>query len=243
MDAVGAAQAVLALGVFPAGLVLALAGWAAQRLGGRSGLWRLDVRELCVLLLIDLAVAQAPLASSPISSLPPGSGSGPDVAVVALLLAAALAAATPWARPGWRWVAGAATSIAVLALAFGAASLSLTAIVGQPGGSLEAARVATAAAVLVAAPTLTSAWRLSPASETTFLAGIGLVALSLVTPVGLAAWPEAVASALVVAGATCYAAAAVRRRQWLPLGDHSLGVVCVLSSAAALAAVLVSVLA
>lgn len=244
MDALGVAQTVLALGLLPGGFVLALSGLAAQRLGGqRAGLWSFDARELVTLLLLDLAVAQAPLPSSPIPSLPPGSGSGPDIAVVALLLVGALAAATPAGRPGWRWVTGATVVIAVLALAFGTATLSLPAIVGHPGASLLAARGATAAAVLVAAPALTSSWRLSSAAKATLLAGVGVVALSLVAPAGLPAWAAGVATALVVLGATAYAGAVVRWRAPLALMQPSLGLVCLLSGAAALAAVLVSVLA
>lgn len=243
MDALGAAQTVLALALLPGGLVLALSGWLAQRLGGRSGMWSLDARELFTLLLLDLAVAQAPLPSSPIPSLPPGSGSGPDIAVVALLTAGALAAATSPGRPGWRWVSAGAAVTAVLALAFGAASLSLSAIIGQPGASLLAARIATAAAILVATPLLTSSWRLSSAAEATLLAGMGLIALSLVVTAGLPAWAAAVATAMAVAGAAGYAAAAMRWRDPLSRMQPSLGVVCLLSAAAALAAVLVSVLA
>ena len=243
MDALGFAQTALALGLFPGGLVLALSGCAVQRLARRSGLWTLDARELFTLLLLDLAVAQAPLPSSPIQSLPPGSGSGPDIAVVALLLAGALAAASPAGRPGWRWVTGAVSAGAVLALAFGAASLSFTSIVGQPGASLEAARAATTAAILVAAPMLTASWRLSSASEATFLAGAATVALSLLLPQGLPSWGAALASALAVIAATAYAGAIGRWRASLLRAHPSLGVVCLLSGAAALAAVLVSVLA
>lgn len=242
MDALGAAQAVLALGLLPGGLALALSGWAAQRLGGRSGLWSLDARELFTLLLLDLAVVQAPVPSSPIPSLPPGSGSGPDIAVVALLIVGALAAATTWGRPGWRWLDAAVAVTAVLALAFGAASLSLSAIVGQPGASLLAARVATVAAILVATPALTSSWRLSSAAEATLLAGVAVSALALVVPAGLAAWAAAMATALVFAGATGYAGAVMRWREPLSRLQRSLGIVCLLCGAAALAAVLVSVL-
>lgn len=243
MDALGAAQTVLALGLLPGGLVLALSGWAAHRLGGQhSGLWSFDARELFTLLLLDLAVAQAPLPSSPIPSLPPGSGSGPDIAVVALLVVGALAAATSAGRPSWRWVNGATAVTAVLALAFGAATLSLPAIVGHPGASLFAARVATTATILAAAPALASSWRLSPAAKSTLLAGVGVIALSLVVPAGLPAWAAALATALVVLGATGYAGAMVRWRAPLLLMQPRLGVVCLLSGAAALAAVLVSVL-
>lgn len=243
MDALGAAQAVLALGLLPGGLVLALSGWTAVRLGGRSGEWSFDPRELFVLLLLDLAVAQAPVPSSPIPSLPPGSGAGPDVAVVVLLLAGALAAATPPARPGWRWLAGATTLAALLAVAYGAASLSLTAITGRPGVSLLAARAATAAAILVAAPILTSSWRLSSATEATLLAGMAILAFSLVPPAGLPAWAAALATGLTVVAATGYATAVLRWRASLLVAQPNLGVACLLSGAAAVAAVLISVLA
>jgi hypothetical protein len=242
MDALGAAQAALALGLLPGGLVLALSGWIAARLGGRPGLWSFDARELFVLLLLDLAVAQAPLPSSPIPSLPPGSGAGPDIAVVALLLAGALAAATPRARPGWRWLVAATAVTAMLAVSFGAASLSPPAIIGQPGGSLLAARAATAAAILVATPILTATWRLSPAAEATLLTGTAILALSLVLPPGLPAWAAALATAVTLVAATGYAAAAVRWRESLSRAQQNLGVACLLSGVAAVAAVLVSAL-
>lgn len=222
--------------------MLGLSGWSALRLGGRSGMWWFDARELFTVLLLDLAVAQAPLPASPIPSLPPGSGAGPDIAVVALLLGGALAAATSAGRPGWRWVCGATAVTAVLALAFGAASLSLPAIVGQPGGSLLAAKAATAAGILVATPALTSSWRLSSAAEATLFAGVGVIALSLVAPAGLPAWAAALATAMVVLGATSYAGALVRWREPLSRVQPSLGVICLLCGAAALAAVLLSVL-
>lgn len=242
MDALGAAQTVLALGLLPGGLVLAFSGWAALRLGGGSGLWSFDARELFTLLLLDLAVAQAPVPASPIPSLPPGSGSGPDIAVVALLIVGAVAAATLPGRDGWRWVSGVAAVTAVLALAFGAASLSLEAIVGQPGASSLAARVATTVAILVATPALTSPWRLSSAAEATLRVGVAVVALALVVPAGLPGWAAALATAMIVAGATVYGGSVLRWREPLSRLQPSLGVACVLAGGAALAAVLVSVL-
>lgn len=243
MDALGFAQTALALGLFPGGLVLALSGATAQRLARRSGLWTLNTREVFTLLLLDLAVAQAPLPSSPIQSLPPGSGSSPDIAVVALLLAGVLATATAAGRSGWGWVTAVVAVSAVLSLAFGAASLSLTTIVGQPGASLEAARAATTAAILVAAPMLTASWRLSPAAEGTVLAGTAIVALSVLLPQGLPTWGAALTSALALIAAAAYAGAVTRWRASVSRAQSSLGVVCLLSGAAALAAVLVSVLA
>jgi hypothetical protein len=137
VDPLGLAQTTLALGLFPGGVVLALAGWLAARLAGRRGGWALDRRELFVLLLLDLAVAQAPVAGSPIASLPPGHGASANIAVVAAVVAAALVAASRETARGMRVAAAVVVVAAALALAVGAASLSLPAITGHPGGAMR----------------------------------------------------------------------------------------------------------
>lgn len=243
MDALGAAQTALALGLLPGGLVLALAGWLAGAAGGRRGVWSVNLPEVSALLLLDLAVAQAPISASPIGSLPPGQGAAPDIAVVALLFAAAVAVAMPGARPGWHWALGGALAAAALTIAFGAASLSLPAITGHPGTSMLAARAAAAAALLLAGPALTGGCRLSAAGEATLLAGLAILGLALLNPTGLGAWQAALATVLTLVAATAYAAAVVRWRAELARFRGESGVACLCAVGATLAAVLVGVLA
>ncbi|HEX6538326.1 MAG TPA: hypothetical protein VF155_04010 [Candidatus Dormibacteraeota bacterium] len=242
MDALGAAEAVLALALLPGGLLLASAGWLGAAAAGRRGLWSLGPREVVVLLLTDLAVAQAPLPGSPITTLPPGQGAAPDIAVVALLIAAAVATATSERRPGWPWVIAGTLSGAALTVALGAASLSLPAITGHPGASMLAARAAVAVAVLVAAPALTWGSRLSPPGEATLLAGLGLLGLSLLSPPALPAWQAALATALAAVAAAAYAGAVLRWRARLASLQVESGVACLAAGAAAVAAVLVGTL-
>lgn len=239
MDALGAAEAVLALALLPGGLTLAFAGWVGAASAGRRGVWSLDAREVVALLLADLAVAQAPLPGSPISSLPPGQGAAPDIAVVAMLVAAAVAAATSERRPGWPWVIAATLAGAALTIAFGAASLSLPAITGHPGASMLAARAALAVALLVAGPVLTSGCRLSPVGEATLLAGLALLGLSLLSSPALPAWQAALATALAAVAAAAYAGAVLRWRAPLARLHAEAGIACVLAVTAAVAAVLI----
>lgn len=236
----GVAETVLALALFPGGIVLALSGWGAARLAGRRGTWSLDRREVFVLLLLDLAVAQAPVAGSFIPSLPPAQGAAPNIAVVAAVLAAALAVAS--AETGRRRRVGAALVVmsASMALALGAASLSLPAITAHPGAGMLAARAATAAALLAAAPALTAGWRLSPIAEATVLAGVALLALSLVTPTGLSGAAMVLAAASTVVAAVLYATAVLRLRGHLLRSEPLLGVVWGLAGAGAIAAVVVT---
>ena len=243
MDALGAAEAVLALALLPGGVLLGLTGWIGAAAAGRPGLWKLDAREVFALLLLDLAVAQAPLPGSPIATLPPGQGSAPDIAVVFVLVAAALAAATSRRRPGWPWVIAATLTAAALTMALGAASLSLPAITGHPGASMLAARVAVAVAVLASAPVLTAGCRLSAAGEATLLAGLALLGLSLLTPPSPPAWQAALSTALAAIAAVAYAGAALRWRPALAGLQSATGVTCVIAGAAAVAAALIGTLA
>ncbi|MGH7685715.1 MAG: hypothetical protein ACREN2_02700 [Candidatus Dormibacteria bacterium] len=242
MDALGAAQAVLALALIPGGALLAASGWAAAAAAGRRGTWSLEARELFALLLLDVAVAQAPLPGSPIGTLPPGQGAAPNLAVAALLLAGALVAAMPPTRRRLPLMLAAILVAAALAVGFGAASLSLPAIMGHPGAAMLAARAGLAAAVLLAGPVLTSGSRLSAAGEATLLAGLALLVLSLLAPPGLPAWQAALAAAAVVTVAVAYAAGVLRWRAQLAQIDAGTGVACVLAGAATLAAVTISTL-
>ena len=240
MDPLGLAQTTLALGLFPGGVVLALAGWLAARLAGRRGGWALDRRELFVLLLLDLAVAQAPVAGSPIASLPPGHGASANIAVVAAVVAAALVAASRETARGMRVAAAVVVVAAALALAVGAASLSLPAITGHPGGAMLAARAAAAAALLTAAPVLTAGSRLSVVGEAIVLAGLGLLAFSLVTPAGLPLLEALLAAGSAVVAAVVYAVAVLRLERVLAGRMHVLGVVWCLAGAGTVAAAVVA---
>ena len=232
----------LALVLFPGGLLLAVSGWSAAAAAGRRGTWSLDAREVSALLLLDVAVAQAPLPGSPIGTLPPGQGAAPNLAVAALLVAGALLAAIPPTRRRMPMMLAAVVVAAALGVAFGAASLSLPAITGHPGAAMLAARAGLVAAVLLAGPALTSGTRLSAAGEATLLAGTALLALSLLAPPGLPARQAAMASASVAVVAAAYAASVLRWRAQLARIDAGTGVACALAGAATLAAVTISTL-
>jgi hypothetical protein len=137
-------------------------------------------------------------------------------------------------------MAGALTA-AVVAMAFGAASLSLPGITGHPGASMLAARVAATTALLLATPALTAGCRLSSAGEATLVTGLAILALALLNPTGLGSWQAALATALTVVVATAYAAAVLRWRADLARFHAGSGIACVVAVTANLAAVLVGV--
>lgn len=240
MDVLGVAQTILALGVFPGGVVLALCGVSAARLAGRRSGWSADPRELFALLLLDLAVAQSPIAGSFIPSLPAASGATPNIAVVAVVLAAALTLAAPETARRRRAAAAAVVLAASMALAVAAASLGLPSITGHPGGAMLAARAATAAALLAAAPALTAGSRLSASAEASLLAGLALLGLSLVTPAGLSGGAVALAAASTVGAAVLYAASVLRLRPHLLRAEPLLGAVWGLAGAGAIAAAVIA---
>ena len=242
MDALGAAQALLALALLPGGALLAACGWSAATAAGRRGTWALDAREVFALLLLEVAVAQAPFPGSPIGTLPPGQGAAANLAVAALLVAGALVAAMPPTRRRMPLALAAVVVAAALGVGFGAASLSLPAITGHPGAAMLAARAGFVAAALLAGPVLTSGTRLSAAGEATLLAGLALLALSLLAPPGLPAWQGAVAAAAIVVAAVAYAAGVLRWRAQLARIDGGTSVACVLAGAATLAAVTIAAL-
>ena len=232
----------LALALLPGGALLAVSGWCAAAASGRRGTWALDAREVFALLLLDVAVAQAPFPGSPIGTLPPSQGAPANIAVAALLLSGALVAAMPPTRRRMPLMVAAVVVVAALGVGFGAASLSLPAITGHPGAAMLAARAGFAAALLLAGPVLTSGSRLSAAGEATLLAGPALLALSLLVPPGLPAWQGAVAAAATVVVAVLYATGVLRWRAQLARVDIGTGVACVLAGAATLAAVTIAAL-
>ena len=241
MDPLGLAEAVLALAVYPGGVLLLVLGWGACRLSGFSGGWAPNVREVAVLVLIDAAVASAPIPGSLVSSLPPAAGAAPDLAVVVVLIAAATALAAPerWtARPV---VTGLFAVAALTGLAVGAASLSLPAIVDQPGPEMAAARAAAAAALLVAGPIVAVSRRLAPPTRTTVSAGLGLLGLSLAAPAADGGAQAALTAAAVVVLAAVYAACAQRWSEVVVRAQPQLSVLTGLLCAASVAAVVLAV--
>ena len=208
MDPVGLAQAVLALAVFPGGALLAAVAGLAARAGHGPVSAALGAREVAALVLVDAAVALAPLPGSPVASLPPGVGASPDLAIAAILLTAAVTVA----RAGWtgRQALGAgAAVVSAAALAAGAASLSLPAIVAAPGTAMLAARAAAAVALLVAGGAAVAGSELPLRSRAALLAGIGLLACALPAPVPAKTWQAAVTSAIIAVAALLYASAAL----------------------------------
>ena len=240
MDPLGVADAVLALALYPGGLLLLALGWGASRVAGFAGRWTPNAREVAVLVVLDAAVASAPLPGSLVTSLPPAAGAAPNLVVVAVLVAAAAALAAPERWTPRPILTGLMAVAAVTALAVGAASLSLPAIVGQPGIAMQAARAAAAAAMLVAAPIVAGSRRLSPPGRATVIAGLGLLGLSLAVPPVSGGGEAAVTAASVVVVSALYAACVQRWRAAMVRAQSQLSVLTGLLCAAAIAAVTVA---
>lgn len=240
MDPLGVAEAVLAITVYPGGLFLALAVWGPARLAGAS--WRRmpTPRELGALVALDLAVAMAPLPASPATSLPPAGGPGPDLVVMAVLVAAAVALTAPRPWSARRLAAGAAIIAALSLAAIAAASLGLVAIAGQPGAEMEAVSAFAAAAVLAAAPEICGSPRRAPLTRPVVLVGVALLGLSLLVPAGLVGWAAlAGAVAAGVAGAG-YGCLVIFGDAWLQRVQTAISALCGALAAAAIVVVFVA---
>jgi len=201
MDPLGVLQAVVALAVYPGGLFLAGLVYLAGRLA-RAPRWHaLRPRELAALITIDLAVAGAPLPSSPAGSLPPTAGAAPNLVVAALLVAASVVLVAPRRGDSRRVLSAAAATTAISLAVVATASLALTTITAQPGGVVAAVRAIAALAVLIAAPQLCGSPAGPALGRRAVLTGMALLGLSLLIPAGLAGW-AAVAGAAASAAAT-----------------------------------------
>ena len=205
MDPLGVAQAILALALFPGGLFFAICAWAFSRAAGQScgTLSALAVPSLLSCCVADLAVALAPLPASPVSTVPPGTGPGPNLIAAGILVgvAAALSDGAVGAR---RPRALLAVVIPAAALTVGAGTLSLPTI-GASAGLLFGARAATTAAVLFAAPAVLGAGRDASPTQLVTLCAAALLAFALLTPShatgGIAAlWVAAVVATVVAYG-------------------------------------------
>lgn len=237
MDPLGVAEAVLALAVYPGGILLLLLGRGASRVAGFAGRWTPSAREIAVLVLLDAAVASAPLPGSPVASLPPSAGAAPDLAVTVVLLASAAALAAPerW-RPG-PVLAGLLAIAALGVVAVGAASLSLPAIAADPRTAMQAARAAAAAAILAAGPVVAAARGLSPPGRATLVTGLAVTGLALTAPPASGAGAGAISAASIAVTAAAYAAAITRWSRAVARLQPQLTVVTGLCCAAAVAAV------
>ncbi|MBV8194221.1 MAG: hypothetical protein JOY80_01690 [Candidatus Dormibacteraeota bacterium] len=213
MDPLGVAEAALALGLYPGGILLLAVGWSSARLAGAPR-WAPTVRDITMLAVLDVAVASAPLPASPAAALPPGAGAAPDLLIVALALAAAVAIAAPTGWSRWRLVAVISAVVAGAAVAVGAASISMPVIAGTPGAAMTAARAATAAALLVAGASAVSGTQLTDTGSAVLRAGFGLVALSLASPRVAAGWRSALAAGAIVVATLLYATVS-QRWSWL----------------------------
>jgi len=241
MDPLGAALAVLALGLYPGGLFLltvgrlgaAVAGFERGRPPGVPGL--LAVAAACC------ATALAPLPASPAAVLPPQGGASPDLAITAALAAVAVAApfGVPWTHRRLAVPLGAAA--AVLALAVAAGSLSLETIRALPGPGMAAARWLAAAALLTAAPLAAGAFVAGPrVVRSTVMAMLVVLGASLLVPPGLSGGPAVLGASLIALTVIVHAAVVRRIRPllveaWPPLAAFgvALGVAAVTVAAIA----------
>jgi hypothetical protein len=234
MDALGAALAVLALGVYPGGLYLLFlsrcAGWFGGLAPGTRSLERADVLALVAAFA---AAALTPLPGTPAAVLPPQGGASPDAILVGVL--AALAVAAPgggsWSR--WRTAGVTATGAGALVLAGAAGSLSLLSIAALPGAGMTAARSLAGAALITVAPLAAGTDGAAPRIvRSTVMTMLMLIGASLMVPSGIHD-ASVVAAAAVVSAAVLGCAAALRAAPLLGSGSSLLGAGGVVLSTAA----------
>lgn len=239
MDPLGILDAIVALAVYPGGLFFGGLVWLLGRLV-RAPRWpALRPRELAAIVTIDLAVAAAPLPSSPAGSLPPTAGAAPNLAVTALLVAASVVLVAPrhWDARRLVSAAGAVTAGALAVVA--TASLALPAITGEPGGQAVAVRAIAAAAILLATPLLGGSLTDDLLGRRVVLTGMALLGLSFLVPAGLAGWP-AVAGASVAGAATILYVVLINAAQALIARMQTvLSTLCAVLGAAAIVVVFV----
>ena len=201
MDPLLLLKALLALAVYPGGLLLVLCAAVTALVLPAAHRPGLTVENAVALTGFDVAAAMAPLPGSPLLDLPVAV----SLPVLLLGLAAgftALAPAAPWSRR--RLAVALAPLLPALAMGSATGSLALASIASVPGGGLGAARILTAATLLLALPLLVplADRGLTRAVRAAGASAAAVCAVSLVA--GAAGAAPAVAGAVALAGAAVW---------------------------------------
>ncbi len=204
MDPLGLLLAIVALAVYPGGLLLACLAWLTLRLSGMQRATGFDGRGLAAVCAAVLAASMATLPGSPAASLPPPGGAAPNLlaAVLLLFVAGSLIVPVPWSPR--RGVAVAFGGTSLLLLGFVAASFSIAALSGASGVAAVTARIVVAIGILTALPVILQPHRpgASPAARATVIAATVEVVLGMLIPAGLhAPWTVLWVMGLVAAAA------------------------------------------
>jgi hypothetical protein len=209
MDSLGLLAAAVAVAVFPGGLFTAVVAWTAAatgRLPVAHARW--PAPTVGGLIMLVAACSQVPLPGTPATTLPDRGGAPANLLAVLVLLGAgvALVVASTW-RPS-QVVAAIAAGLPPLVIGAASATFAFPVLAGLPGRDLEAARVAAAAALLLAAPhlALPADIALPRVARATVLAGALLVAAGLAVPATLGSLPGIAVAAIVIGAAAAYGA-------------------------------------
>lgn len=202
MDPLSVLRALLALGVFPGALLLAVCTGLAAAIAGIPRGRRATLEDVVAIAAAVAASGVAPLPGSPLNDLPAG------IALPSILLFVAVSVVwgTTSAWPRGRVIVAASVVTAVLCLALPATTLSATTVAGYPGRVETVARVLVAIAILaalplVAEPFVATSSRWSRAAVT---ASILVLASSLVTAGEGGATPAVLAVGAVLGGVVGY---------------------------------------
>ncbi|MEO8898057.1 MAG: hypothetical protein ABI352_10540 [Candidatus Dormibacter sp.] len=185
MDPTGLLDAVLAVGVYPGALFLALASLIRRRVAGQGAGPRSPgvppPLSLVPVLSAVVGTAMLPLTGSPALRLPPPVGATGNVVAIVVLLAVAADLGAGSRAAAWL---AAAAALPVLGLAASLGTLNLAAITTAEGTAALAARTM-AAAMLVMASSLVAGSR----TAAVVAAALALAGASLVVPSALRSEP------------------------------------------------------
>ena len=203
MDPTGLLAAVLATAVYPGAAFLVIAAVVHGRVAGRPAALRSSgsppASSLIPVLAAIVAVAMLPLPGSPALHLPASSGVGGNLVAVIVLLGVAVDLGGGSARVR---ILAALAALPVLALAAEEGTLSVVALSGPTDGFGAAARILTAALLVLAAASTARGRAASVVAASLALAAAAAVvpdALAGVAPLlGAAACLGVVAAAAVV---------------------------------------------
>jgi len=224
VDPLGLLLAIVALGVYPGGLLLVCLAWLTLRLSGMPRATGLDLRGLAAVCAAVVAASMATLPGSPAASLPPPGGATPNLLAAALLLfvAGSLIAPEPWS---WRRrIVVGLGGVSLLMLGFVAASFSIETISGASGAASVTARIVVAIGILVALPVIVQPHRpggSAPARAAVVAATVEVV-LGMLIPAGLhfpvtLLWVAGLVAAAAVYALLLRAGRAVAQREHVTL--------------------------